>query len=530
MGTNIPGIAEPIDGDGPIVLLGANGSGKTRLAVQLAQNGTAEFIPALRNIAIPDQIPNWTLQMATNELQNRANQRRNTYWEMVPDIDALFGKLWSSHAVEAMRVYDHVLQGAPPDELPDTVLTKTKELWKVVFPGRTITFTDFTARVTNDYLGAATYTAKHMSDGERTGLYLAGRVFDSQHSLVVVDEPETHFHSRLAVRFWDALESLSPSKRFVYVTHDLSFALSRRDAKIILVRPNQPPELMDSKTGLPSDDVASILGAASFSVYASRLVFCEGREEKSLDQELLRAWFNDRETALIPVGGCDSVKRCTAAFQTRSIVSGFVATGIIDRDHWPDEVLSNLANVHVLPVHEIESLYVLKPVFAAIAIHAGHKPETVDGLYANAFAGFKQQMSGALANKLICERFKARSLMLIERAFATKVDFNDKGALRKVLIAEIPRTQPVTEPQTIWNDEEARVSAALATDDPTLFLKTLPGKPLVGPAASSLGLTKERYCELVKIGLGGASDIAFQALHAALEAALNPYLPPRRVS
>lgn len=529
MATNIPGIAEPIEGDGPIVLLGANGSGKTRLAVQLAQNGTAEFIPALRNIAIPDQIPNWTLQTATNELQNRTNQRRNTYWELVPDIDALFGKLWSSHAVEAMRVYDHVLQGTPPSDLPETVLTKTKELWKVVFPGRTITFTDFTARVTNDYLGAATYTAKHMSDGERTGLYLAGRVFDSQHSLVVVDEPETHFHSRLAVRFWDALESLSPSKRFVYVTHDLNFALSRRDAKIILVRPNQPPELMDSDTGLPSDDVASILGAASFSVYASRLVFCEGREEKSLDQELLRAWFNDRETALIPVGGCDSVKRCTAAFQTRSVVSGFVASGIIDRDHWPDEVLSNLANVHVLPVHEIESLYVLKPVYTAIAIHAGHKPETVDGLYANAFAVFKQQMSGALANKLICERFKARSLMLIERAFATRVDFNDKGALKNVLIAEIPRTQPVTEPQTIWDEEEARVSSALAADDPIVFLKTLPGKPLVGPAASSLGLTKERYCELVKIGLGGASDTAFHALHAAIEAALAPYLPPRRV-
>lgn len=530
MATNIPGIAEPIEGDGPIVLLGANGSGKTRLAVQLAQSGAAEFIPALRNIAIPDQIPNWTLQTATNELQNRTNQRRNSYWELVPDIDALFGKLWSSHAVEAMRVYDQVLNGNPHGELPETVLTKTKELWKTVFPGRNITFTDFTARVTNDYLGATSYTAKHMSDGERTGLYLAGRIFDSQHSLVVVDEPETHFHSRLAVRFWDALESLSPSKRFVYVTHDLSFALSRRDAKIILVRPNQPPELIGSGSDLPSDDVASILGAASFSVYASRLIFCEGREEKSLDQELLRAWFNERETALIPVGGCDSVKRCTAAFQTRSVVSGFVASGIIDRDHWPDEILSDLENVHVLPVHEIESLYVLKAVYSAIAIHAGHKPEMVDSLYAGAFAGFKRQMSGAIANKLICERFKARSLMLIERAFETKTDFSDIGPLKIALIAEIPRTQPVAAPEAIWDEEEARVTEALAAEDPAIFLKILPGKPLVGPAASSLGLTKERYCELVKIGLGSSSDPGFQVLHEALENALAPYLPSRRLA
>src|SRR5574340_426663 len=146
MAINIPGIPDPIDGDGPIVILGANGSGKTRLAVQMANSGSSEFIPALRNIAIPDQIPNWTLQTATNELQNRTNQRRNSYWELVPDIDALFGKLWSSHAVEAMRVYDQVLQGSPPEELPETVLTKTKELWHIVFPGRTITFNDFTAK------------------------------------------------------------------------------------------------------------------------------------------------------------------------------------------------------------------------------------------------------------------------------------------------------------------------------------------------------------------------------------------------
>jgi ABC-type phosphate transport system ATPase subunit len=530
MAINIPGLQNPIEGNGPIVILGANGSGKTRLAVQMSNAGNAEFVPALRNIAIPDQIPNWTLQTATNELQNRTNQRRTNYWEMVPDIDALFGKLWSSHAVEAMSVYDRVLGGQPVGELPDTVLTKTKELWSIVFPGRSITFTDFTASVTNDYLGEVKYTAKHMSDGERTGLYLAGRIFDSIQPLIIVDEPETHFHSRLAVRFWDALESLSQSKRFVYVTHDLSFALSRRDATIVLVRPNRVPEQINPGAVLPTEDIASILGAASFSVYAERLVFCEGREEKSLDQELLRAWFNDRETALIPVGGCENVKRCTSAFQTQSVVSGFVAIGVIDRDHWPDAVLSSLANIHVLQVHEVESLYVLKSVYAAIAIHTGHEPETVDALYAKAFSCFKQQMTGVLANKLICERFKARSLMFVERAFATKVEFSDRASLKSTLIAEIPQVLSVTALASIWDEEQAIVNAALESNDPTVFLKLLPGKPLIGPAATSLGITKERYCELLKAGLGKSSDPAFNTLHASLEAALSTHLPSRKAA
>ncbi|MCA3390386.1 MAG: AAA family ATPase [Roseomonas sp.] len=530
MTISIPGLPDQIEGLGPIVILGANGSGKTRLAVEMLNAGNAEFIPALRNIAVPDQIPNWTLQTATNELKNRTNQRRHNYWELVPDIDALFGKLWSSHAVEAMRVYEQVSQGVTPRDLPETVLTKTKELWRVVFPGRSIEFIDFTARVKNEYLDDASYTAKHMSDGERTGLYLAGRVFDSTNPVVIVDEPETHFHSRLAVRFWDALESLSPEKRFVYVTHDLSFALSRRDSSIVLVRPNQSPERIAPGASLPSEDVAAILGAASFSVYASRLIFCEGREERSLDQELLRSWFSDRHTALIPVGGCENVKRCTAAFQTASVVSGFAAIGIVDRDHWPDEMLSGLANVHVLPVHEIESLYVLKPVYTAIALQTGHKEGDIENLYMNAFSGFKKQMSGTLANKLICERFKARSMMLLERPFASTANFDDRALLRNNLITEIPRSTAVLESERIWCEEEEIVTNALESDDPAIFLRIMPGKPLIGTAAATLGLSKQRYCEILKIGLGSPSDPNYQALHNALENALADYLPLRRAS
>lgn len=260
MQLTIPGLSQPLDGFAPVVILGANGSGKTRLAVEMTRSGGAEFIPALRNIALPDQIPNWTLQTAINELNSRTNQRRNSYWELIPDIDALFGKLWSSHAVEAMRVFEQFRNGIVPETIPDTVLSKTQDLWKRVFPGRTISFTDFSARVSNEYLGAATYTAKHMSDGERTGLYLAARILDSSQPVIVVDEPETHFHSRLAVRFWDALESLCPERRFVYITHDLIFALSRKDAQIILARPNQPPEIIQPGTSLPTEDIASILG------------------------------------------------------------------------------------------------------------------------------------------------------------------------------------------------------------------------------------------------------------------------------
>ena len=528
MQVQLTGLAQPLDGTAPVVILGANGSGKTRLALELARSSGAEFIPAIRNIALPDEIPNWTLRTAINELTSRTNQRQNSNWELISDIDALFGKLWSSHAVEAMRVYDEVLEGKTPQQLPDTVLNKTRELWKTVFPGRTIAFSDFSAKVTNSYLNSPPYTAKHMSDGERTGLYLAARVFDSSKDLIVVDEPETHFHSRLAVRFWDALESISTGKRFVYVTHDLSFALSRKDATIVLARPNQTPEVVNPGSSLPAEDVASILGAASFSVYAKRLVFCEGREEKSLDQELLRAWFSDRETALIPVGGCENVKRCSAAFRTTSVVSGFTAIGIIDRDHWPDDLLTNLQGIHVLEVHEIESLYVVKPVYAAVAGHLG-KSATAEQSYASLLTRWQQNATGELSNKLLCERFKARSLMLVERGFGTISDYGDRPALRLSLASQLPSTLPMTNPGQVWDEEVAIVDAALRSSDSTQFLRLLPGKPLIGPAASSLGISKEAYCELIKQALKSAEP-GFGPLRSGLESALAPYLPPRHAA
>ena len=71
MDINIPDLAEPLKGSAPIVILGANGSGKTRMAVELTKSGNTEFIPAVRNISLPDDIPNWSLRTATEQFSSR---------------------------------------------------------------------------------------------------------------------------------------------------------------------------------------------------------------------------------------------------------------------------------------------------------------------------------------------------------------------------------------------------------------------------------------------------------------------------
>ena len=136
-------------------------------------------------------------------------------------------------------------------------------------------------------------------------MYLALSCFDAAPGIVVVDEPTIHFHPELARRFWNAVERERADCRFVYITHDLDFVLSRRHARIVIKRPGDANlELLPEKAALPKDVLATVLGAASFAVVASRIVICEGEPDGD-DQALYSAWFDDSDTVVVPLGTSD---------------------------------------------------------------------------------------------------------------------------------------------------------------------------------------------------------------------------------
>jgi AAA domain, putative AbiEii toxin, Type IV TA system len=151
-----------------------------------------------------------------------------------------------------------------------------------------------------------------MSEGERTALYLITRIVDSSKNIIVVDEPEIHFHPLLARAFWNAMETHKKDVLFVYVTHDIPFALSRNQPTICFIRSHGSFDDINEKD-IPDDAINTILGAASFSISATRLIFCEGGLDAK-DHRLLKAWYNCPNTAVIPVGGCSKVRQCVDVF------------------------------------------------------------------------------------------------------------------------------------------------------------------------------------------------------------------------
>ena len=518
-----------LSGRSPIVLLGPNGSGKTRHAVTMMGWNSADMIGALRNIALPPNVSMEPLAKARTQLRSTLDRRRSQPWELSNEISQLFSKLMAEDSASAIRFRDRF--GADSSAPPETTkLMRLAQVWTQLFPSRHIDFAGHQPMVRSDYSAAAgEYPAQQMSDGERVALYLAGRVLDSESRIIIVDEPEVHFHSRLAVRFWNELESLRPECRFVYITHDLPFALSRRGAEFAIVMPDKPPQVVALEEGIPRNLAEALLAAASFSIHARRIVFCEGVEGHSRDQQLYAAWFSGPDTAVVPVGSSSDVVRCTRAFGESKLVAGVEAEGIIDRDYWPDQYLDSLpSSISALPVHEVENLLCLKDVFLAVAKHVGVAQQEAQDRYTTFLERSAASFDGSLFAKQVSERYRRRC----EHELLSSLNsLRISGELSEMRQQQMDGVDPQTWgtlPGELFDDERQRLEDALV-DEGGGFLTYFPGKVFIKTAAETLGLEVRSLIDLVCSALFAKGVGPLGQLGSDLEGALEHNLPSRWV-
>jgi len=518
-----------VPGKHPIVIIGPNGSGKTRYGVELARLNHAEFVGAVRNIVLPENIQMQGLDQANRELSDVINRHRSRYWQMANEINQLFAKLLAEDATSAIRFRDrHAARETA--ELEETNLMRLKTAWTDFFPGRDIDFSTHKPTVGSEYdPSGSRYSASKLSDGERVALYLGGRILNAQTNTIVVDEPEVHFHSRLAIRFWNTLERFRPDMRFIYITHDLTFALSREFAQFLIVQPNAPPKLIPFDAEIPKGLAESILGAASFSIYAKRIVFCEGKEGEGSDYSFYSNWFKGFDTAVIPVGSCKDVVRCTETFGNERIVAGVLSIGIVDRDYWPDQYLETLSSsVFALPVHEVENLFCLRSIFEATARHIGLNTTKAAEGYNEFLSKAKARFTGGLLAQQISERFKRRCQSGVDAVVNGLRVPEDTKMLETKYVSALQPENWNFDPQSIFLEEQNRLEKALSSDEND-FLKLFPGKVLLPIAANVLGIDKVKYRELIGAALLAADDGDLSGLHDELEEALLEYLPPREI-
>ncbi len=465
---------------------------------------------------------------ARQNYSRQKNQSRNQHWEIEADFDYMLSQMLaqqSTAAMEFQRQYRADPLSIRPPEI--TALTRVENVWAEIYPGRELHWREFKPVVLSQVSGSTIeYSASQMSDGEKAVLYLAGRVFTTDPGTVlVIDEPETHMHALLAVKVWNCLEDARPDLRFVYVTHDLTFALSRRNATYVLAGPLSGLSVIDLGGDLPSDITEALLGSASLSFYASRVVFCEG-EVASIDAELYNSWFCGADTVVKPVGDCQRVVRCVDAFNNGGVTSGLSAIGIIDGDFHPDAFKSELpAHTTALRVHEVESLFCLPGVVSSVCEHLSQPFDLTK--YCNALS---QRVSTDQRHQIIIARWKRRLEPSLEGLVS---HVSKRNAPVDDIIADLPNIFDHNKwnfsPEGFLKEERTRVEAAIPGGSINDILSISPGKQFLPVAAMQAGMTKEAYVKLVISVLRDGSG-TLQKLSQKLEEALSPYLPPRYAS
>lgn len=397
-----------IEGSAPILIIGANGSGKTRLGIWISQqNENATRIPAYRQIATPENIQLESEERVSQNIINIRTRQTNQPWTIGSDINPLMQKLCvqdSSVSSEWAQLSRKTPEGEKVERAPKTVASRVCDLWDKVFPGRRIVF-GMSPKVVCSRTGSEIrYSASMMSDGERAAFYLACAVFNAPSGLLIIDEPDTFLHPKLLCILWDELEAARQDCRFVYITHDLTFARSRRNARYIVAKSDGNHELLAEGDRIPLEVVDSVLGALTLDINTKVLIVCEG-VEGGPDEVLLSRWFSGAGQKILPVGTSIHVSQVVEVLRKDHLFKGGKIFGVVDRDEKSDEDIKKLEDAGILTinVNEIESIYCVEGVFSAVA---GHLLKDVKEVKKEFRKLIKKKITPVVVNKYALQRTK----------------------------------------------------------------------------------------------------------------------------
>lgn len=357
-----------------VVLIGANGSGKSTLA-QLIQSTLPSkngiVINAQKYLIIPtlNSIPSYNRILGKlDEFQKKVMDDKRTYEisevdgidyalskEIQQGFNVLLSGLLGERTLKRNKYCTKVQNGENPskEELV-SILDKVIEIWNDLMADKKLICDDNDNQLKICVADMDPYPAYRMSDGERVILYMLGRTLQAPpNSYIIVDEPETYLHKAIVDKLWNRIEQERDDCKFAYLTHDLSFALSR-GAKILWVKSFSYPAFWDiqpvEENIIPDELLLKLLGSKK------KILFCEGNANGSLDHQIFEVLFP--YYTITPVESCHDVINYVRSFN--KIPSKSVeAIGIIDRDFRENSQISKLAGegIYCYNVAEIENLF-----------------------------------------------------------------------------------------------------------------------------------------------------------------------------
>ena len=401
------------------VIIGANGSGKSHLGayIEKSDNNNVLRISAQRALSIPDFVTVRSEQIAWNQILYGSEKDKNKGYKwsfgnettkLVNDynsvLEAVFARMGNEKDEYFKICRKCETQGSQKPNTPQIIADKIIDIWNAVFPHREIIIKDNTIKAKTDK--NEEYLANKMSDGERVAIYLIGQCLVAPSNItIIIDEPEIHLHKAIMHKLWDKIEEYCPDNAFVYITHDLDFASSRKDAKKIWVRSycveNQVSkwdiEVLGDHDVIPENLMIEILGNRK------NVLFVEG-EKGSYDSRLYSYIYD--EYYIVPCHNCYKVIELTKAFNEIKELHKISAQGIIDRDYLTETEIKAYKEkgIHPLIVAEVENLYLLPEIQEIVATYMAieNVPQVLEDVKNFLFDCFEKEKEVQIT--AICER------------------------------------------------------------------------------------------------------------------------------
>jgi ABC-type cobalamin/Fe3+-siderophores transport system ATPase subunit len=371
-----------IEHNGSAVIIGANGSGKSRLGTWIERNAAGgtivHRISAQRALNIPEYATIKSLEQSLNELlwgNSDSRYANNNYkfshrWGNVPDTflqndyDKVLSTLFARSAERDRKHAKETRDKKTYIEVADAPIDIMINLWKEIFPHRDILLEDGKVIVI-DPIHTSSYHGKEMSDGERVALYLMGQCLCApESSILVIDEPDLHLHTSIMQSLWNKLEQVKPSCLFLYITHDLNFASTRVSAKNIWTKEYDGKkwtwEIVPEVSEFPETLLLEVLGNRR------KVIFVEG-EKGGKDYAIYQSIY--RDCTIIPRSGCSKVIESVKSMKLNANLHHVEAIGIIDRDYRTDREIDELRTqgIYCLDVAEIENILINEEALREVA-------------------------------------------------------------------------------------------------------------------------------------------------------------------
>jgi ABC-type branched-subunit amino acid transport system ATPase component len=482
-----------------LYFLGANGGGKTRLAVAIEEQllESAHRISAHRALALNPAVPKIRESDAllglrtgyasqTSNIHHRMSHRwqSNAPTTLLNDFDFLIQAIFADQAIVSLNTHRSVRlsDGAPTGQ---TKFEKLNDIWSRLLPHRTLHISgdDIKVSVTGNQV---TYDAKDMSDGERAVFYLVGQTLvAAQNSLIIFDEPELHIHRSIMSRLWDELEAARSDCAFLMISHDLEFIASRKGQKFVL-KGYEPAtgweiEGVPEQTGFSEEITSLILGSRQ------PVLFVEGKGS-SLDFAIYRACYP--HWTIIPRNSCGEVIHSVVTMRANSAMTRITCAGIVDADDYSieDEAFLRGKGIGILPVAEIENLLLMPAVIEAVLEGESYSGEDLKSRASLVYEELFTQAANDALQVNVALRYARRR---IDRMLK-KIDLEQSNTFEELSLLYGKETASINVAE-LTNVAKRGIAEAVSKSDVHALLRWYDNKGVLAIACKAKETTKEKF-------------------------------------